>query len=108
MNILMIGKHNSEARIYQPTKTAMQSGRAKSHSWLLEFESTEARRADPLMGWISSGDTSSQVRLFFTSKADAIAYAEREGINFHVAEPKRRKIKAKSYTDNFSSRFRFK
>ena len=100
--------NKSVARIYQPTKTAMQSGRAKSHSWLLEFEPSEARRADSLMGWISSGDTRSQVKLVFSSKAEAIAYAEREGINYHVVEPKRRKIKAKSYADNFSYQFRFK
>ena len=98
----------SEARIYQPAKTAMQSGRAKTLNWILEFEPSEARRADPLMGWISSGDTACQVKLKFPSKEEAVAYATREGLSYHVAEPRRRKIKGKNYADHFSSRFRFK
>ena len=98
----------SEARIYQPAKTAMQSGRAKTNCWILEFEPTEARRADPLMGWISSGDTPSQIKLKFSSKEDAVAYADREGLGYNIAEPRRRKVRGKSYADNFSSQFRFK
>jgi len=98
----------SEARIYQPAKTAMQSGRAKTNSWILEFEPAEARRADPLMGWISSGDTAGQICLNFPSKQDAIAYADREGLSYQIAEPRRRRIKPKNYSDNYSSRFRFK
>ena len=98
----------SEARIFQPTKTAMQSGRAKTLGWVLEFEHAEARRADPLMGWISSGDTEAQVRLTFSSKEEAVAYANRKGLSYHVTEPKRRRVKAKSYAENYSSRFRFK
>ena len=97
----------SEARIYQPAKTAMQSGRAKTNSWILEFEPMEARRADPLMGWISSGDTSCQIKLKFSSKEEAVAYADREGLSYNIAEPRRRKVKGKSYADNFSSQFRF-
>ena len=59
----------NEVRIFQPTKNAMQSGRANSRNWVLEYEPTEARRADPLMGWISSGYMeNSQVRLRFASK----------------------------------------
>ena len=96
------------ARIYQPSKTAMQSGRAKTQSWVLEFEPAEARHADPLMGWVSSGDTLCQVKLKFPSKAEAVSYADREGISYHITEPRRRRSKAKNYADNFSYQFRFK
>ena len=97
----------NEVRIYQPTKTAMQSGQANTRSWVLEFQSAEARRAEPLMGWISSRDTATQVKLTFPSREEAVAYAEREGLEYHVVEPRRREIRAKSYADNFSYRFRF-
>ena len=97
----------NEARIYQPTKTATQSGRAKTQAWILEFEPSEARRNEPLMGWISSGDTSCQVKLRFSSKEEAIKYAERENLTYQVMEPKRRRIRPKSYADNFSYKFRF-
>ncbi|MEK9722535.1 MAG: ETC complex I subunit [Rhodospirillaceae bacterium] len=97
----------TEARIFQPAKTAMQSGRANARNWVLEFEPAEARRADPLMGWISSGDTEGQVRLKFHSKEEAIAYATRRGLAYQVAEPKRRRVRTRSYADNFSARFRF-
>jgi len=98
----------NEVRIFQPTKNAMQSGRANSRKWVLEYEPTEARRADPLMGWISSGDMeNSQVRLRFASKEEAIAFADKKGLAYQVAEPKRRTFKPKNYSNNFSSRFRF-
>ena len=97
----------NEARIYQPTKTATQSGWAKTQAWILEFEPSEARRTEPLMGWISSGDTSCQVKLRFSSKEEAIKYAERENLTYQVMEPKRRRIRPKSYADNFSYKFRF-
>ncbi len=88
------------ARIYQIPKNAMQSGRAKD-SWVLEFEQTEARRADKLMGWIGSADTQAQVRLVFESRDEAVGYAEREGI-LHVVElPRLRVMKPKAYSDNF-------
>tara|TARA_B100000131_G_C17828811_1_gene496793 strand:+ start:359 stop:664 length:306 start_codon:yes stop_codon:yes gene_type:complete len=98
----------SKALIYRPTKTAMQSGRAKIKHWVLEFEPSEARKAEPLMGWISSGDTKSQIKIMFPSKAEAIEFADREGLTYQVIEPRKRKIKAKSYADNFSYSFRFK
>ena len=63
------------ARIYQPARTAMQSGTAKTHGWVLEFAPSEAREVDPLMGWTGSADTQSQVRLRFESKEAALAYA---------------------------------
>ncbi|HQF29838.1 MAG TPA: ETC complex I subunit [Hyphomicrobiales bacterium] len=91
------------ARIYRPTKTAMQSGRAKTHRWLLEFEPSAPRSADPLMGWTSSSDMTSQVRMFFASKEEALAYAEKHGIDFVLTEPKERRAKAISYAENFRS-----
>lgn len=90
-----------KARIYQPTKTAMQSGRANTRQWMLEFEPEQAKRADSLMGWIGSGDMRGQVKLRFDSKEDAIAYAERHQIDYNVEEPKLRRIRPKSYADNF-------
>jgi ETC complex I subunit conserved region len=91
------------ARIYRPSKTAMQSGKAMGQAWVLEFEPTEARRPDPLMGWTITGDTaSSQIRLTFESKEEAVRYAEHHGIAFQLADqkPVRRIIKA--YADNFA------
>ncbi len=90
-----------DARIYQPTKTAMQSGQGNTKRWLLEYEPAEKKVNDPLMGWIGSGDMKGQLRLRFASKEDAVAYAERHAIPFRVIEPKHRAIKPKSYADNF-------
>jgi hypothetical protein len=89
------------ARIYQRPKNAMQSGKALVDQWILEFEPAEAKRPDPLMGWAGSGDTRQQVQLRFASKDDALAYAERYGIDarVHATPPKRLKIQA--YADNF-------
>ena len=67
-----------KARIFQPARTAMQQGRAKTKSWVFEWEPAEARRAEPLMGWIGSGDTRRQIQLRFESKEEAIAYADRK------------------------------
>lgn len=89
------------ARISRPAKTAMQSGQAKAKRWLFEFEPEAARSADPLMGWTSSSDMKSQIRLFFATKEEAIAYAERKGIEYRVIEPKERTPKTMSYSDNF-------
>jgi hypothetical protein len=89
-------------RIYQPAKTAMQSGRAKTQKWILEFEPTDPSRPDPLMGWNGSGDTDRQVRLRFESAEDAIAYAERRGYEYSVTRPKQRRIRPKAYSDNFA------
>ena len=65
------------ARIYQPPKTAMQSGRAGTHEWMLEFEPASPRRADPLMGWIGSNDTQAQVKLSFATREEAVAFLQR-------------------------------
>ena len=91
------------ARIFQPAKTAMQSGQAKS-DWVLEFAPAAARRIDPLMGWTGSDDTASQVRMKFSTKEAAIAYAEKNGLAYQVQEPKRRAhvIKKGGYGGNFA------
>ena len=90
------------ARIYRPAKTAMQSGRAKNESWLLEFEPEDAVTPDPLMGWNGSSDTGQQVRLRFASVEEAVAYAERHGHDYSVAAPKERKFRPRTYAENFA------
>ena len=89
------------ARIYQTPKNAMQSGKALTHRWVLEYEPAEAKKADPLMGWAGSGDTQQQLRLVFPSAEAATAYADREGIAYHVAPAPERKLKLQTYADNF-------
>ena len=90
-----------KARIFQKPKNAMQSGRAGTQSWVLEFAPAEARRADPLMGWAGSGDTRRQLRLGFASQDEAVAYAERNGIDADVIATPVRKLKIQAYADNF-------
>ncbi len=89
------------ARIFRPAKTAMQSGRAKTKRWVLEWEPETAKSADPLMGWTSSSDMKGQLRLFFETKEEAVAYAERKGLEYRVIEPQERSPKTVSYSDNF-------
>ena len=89
------------ARIYSPAKTPMQSGKGKTGFWVLEFDAEQRRTIDPLMGYTSSGDMKSQVRLTFETKEEAVAYASREGIAFRVDEPKEAKRRQISYADNF-------
>ncbi|MFC3174539.1 ETC complex I subunit [Novosphingobium bradum] len=89
------------ARIYQRPKNAMQSGKARTDTWVLEFAPAEARRADPLMGWSGSGDTQSQVVLQFASQAEAQAYADRHGIAARAAATPPRRLKLQAYADNF-------
>ena len=91
------------ARIYRPAKTAMQSGKAKSKDWHLDFEPASARTIDPLMGWISSSDMNGQVRLTFETKEEAVAYAERHGIPFRLQEPQEPPVILKAYADNFAT-----
>ncbi|MCH2327247.1 MAG: ETC complex I subunit [Rhodospirillales bacterium] len=94
----------SEVRIYQPTKTTMQSGRRNTKDWLLEYEPVSAKETDPLMGWIGSADTREQVRLRFENKEEAIAFAKKNGITYRLHEPKARRISAKTYAENFGFR----
>ena len=89
-----------KAKIYKPTKTAMQSGVKKFDRWHLEFITNDTS-INPLMGWESSDDTYSELNLEFSSKEKAIKYAKKNKINFEVIEPKRRKIIKKSYSNNF-------
>ena len=91
------------ARIFRPAKTAMQSGKGKTQDWVLEFEPTDARHPDPLMGWTQTRDTeSSQVRLSFETREEAVRYADQHGIAFQIAEPKTPKRIIKAYADNFA------
>jgi len=90
------------ARIYKPAKTAMQSGAAKTKDWVLDFEPEQPRVVEPLMGWTSSADMRSQVRLRFATKEEAIAYCEREGIAYQVIEPKQPARLNIAYADNFA------
>lgn len=89
------------ARIYQRPKSAMSSGKARVDEWVLEFEQSEARRPDPLMGWTGSGDTQAQVRLKFASKDAAQAYAEKYGIPAKVHKTPPKTLKLQAYADNF-------
>jgi len=93
------------ARIYQPAKTAMQSGSAMAKGWVLEFALTSARELDPLMGWTSSDDTQTQVRLRFDTSEAALDYAKAQGIEADVIEPNTRKpnIRPRGYGDNFAT-----
>ena len=89
------------ARIYRPAKTAMSSGQANTRRWVLEYEPERAKTIEPLMGYTSSDDMRSQIRLEFESKEAAIAYAERNAIPYQLSESKDRVRPAISYSDNF-------
>jgi hypothetical protein len=92
-----------KARIFRSPKSAMQSGRAGTQDWVLQYEPLEPKRIDPLMGWYGSGDTRAQVKLAFPTAEAAILWAESRGIAYEVehAAPVRADIKPKSYADNF-------
>ena len=89
------------ARIFKPSRTAMQSGEARRKEWVLEFAPASPREIDPLMGWTSSRDMRAEVELAFDTKEEAVAYAEREGLPYQVLEPQPRRPIRKSYADNF-------
>ena len=93
------------AKIYQPARSAMQSGQARTRSWVLEFVPADARWIDPLMGWTGSDDMDSQVRLSFATREEAVAYAEKCGIAYELFEPKKRGhiLRVNGYGDNFAS-----
>jgi hypothetical protein len=94
------------ARIYKPSKTAMQSGQANTKAWVLDFEPDAPKQVEPLMGWTSSFDTRQQLRLRFHTKEEAIAYCERHGIPYQVSEDKPAARRVMSYADNFAFRRR--
>tara|TARA_B100000575_G_C22868181_1_gene506833 strand:- start:403 stop:708 length:306 start_codon:yes stop_codon:yes gene_type:complete len=91
-----------KAKIYQPSKSVTQSGSAKSSNWILEFSRSSKTSIDPVMKWTSSSDTQHQVKIKFASKELAIAFAEKNSIDYTIRDVKKRKIKPKSYSDNFS------
>lgn len=93
------------ARIYQPARNAMTSGQAKTRTWVLEFAPEGGKDVDPLMGWTSSADTQSQVKLTFDSKSAAVDYAKERGIEVTVTEPHKRKqnVRPGGYGDNFAT-----
>jgi hypothetical protein len=93
------------ARIYQPARNAMQSGTAKTRMWVLEFAQSSARDIDPLMGWTSSDDTQTQVRLRFETREAAETYARENGIGVTVTEPHKRKqnVRPRGYGENFAT-----
>ena len=88
------------AKIYKPTKTAMQSGNRNTKNWLLEFDTLNTG-INPLMGWETSNDTMSEVKLEFSTKEQAINFAKKNDIMYYIVEPQKRKIIKKSYSDNF-------
>lgn len=89
------------ARIYSPAKTATQSGRGKTHEWILEFVPETARSIEPLMGYTSSSDMKQQVRLRFETQEEAVAYARRNGIAYRVETQQTRRVPKIAYSDNF-------
>lgn len=90
-------------RIYQPAKSAMQSGRGKTQLWLLEHEKTAAGTPDALMGWNTMPNTLGQVKISFTTKEEAVAYATAKGLEYSISEPKSVVVVPKAYAENFSS-----
>jgi len=89
------------ARIYQLPKNALQSGKALTDTWTLEFAPAEAKKPDPLTGWAGSGDTQQQVKLSFPDAEAAQAYAERYGISYSVVKTPPKTLKIQAYADNF-------
>ncbi len=91
----------SEARIYRPARNAMQSGRANTSHWVLEYAPEAALRPDALMGWAGEGSTRNQVRLSFASLEEATAYADRESLDYRVVKDQPRRSRPRSYAANF-------
>lgn len=89
------------ARIYQIQKNAMQSGKARTNQWVLEYAAVEAKKPDPLTGWAGSGDTRQQIKLTFPSQEAACAYADREGIAYAIIPSGPKTLKIQAYADNF-------
>jgi hypothetical protein len=93
-----------EVRIYKPAKTAMQSGRAATKAWVMEFEPGARIAPDPLMGWSGSSDTRAQVRLYFATSSEAVAHADKNGWTYNVQKPRETRVHRKAYADNFAFR----
>jgi hypothetical protein len=95
------GSTMAHARIYRPAKTAMQSGKAKTHAWRLDYETASPRAPDPLMGWASAADTLNEVNLSFATLEEAVSFATQNGLDYTVIEPREVRFRPKSYADNF-------
>ena len=89
-----------KAKIYKPSQTVMQSGKRNTKKWILEFDTLNTG-VNPLMGWESSRDTMSEVKLEFSTKEEALNYVKKNNIEYYIIEPQKQKIIKKSYTDNF-------
>ena len=90
-----------KAKIYKPSKTAMQSGRSKYNKWVLKFLDQKNQLKDTMMGWNGGSSTVSQIELKFSSKEEAVSYAKRNSIDYEILETSERKVINKSYADNF-------
>ena len=90
-----------KAKIYKPSKTAMQSGRSKFNKWVLKFLDQKNQLKDTMMGWNGGSSTVSQIELKFSSKEEAVSYAKKNSIDYEVLETSERKVINKSYADNF-------
>ena len=99
-----MGQTGMQVRIFRPPKTAMQSGRNNTQQWVLEYEPETPRRPEPLMGWVSSGDTLNQVRMVFATVEDAISFAKRKGLSYTVIPTQERRPRPRNYADNFKPR----
>jgi len=88
-------------RIYKPAKTAMQSGMAKTHDWVVNFDPSDAQRPDALMGWVGSGDTRRQLTLRFKTQDEAVTYCKAKGLEYAICAPQAPTVRPKSYADNF-------
>ncbi|MBL1240564.1 MAG: ETC complex I subunit [OCS116 cluster bacterium] len=89
--------------IYQPARNPMQSGVGKTKNWLLEFDQSEAKKIGALAGYLGSGDTlSTQLKMSFDNKEDAIAFAVKKGLAYKITEPQKRARSPKAYSDNFA------
>jgi len=91
----------TQVLIHRPPKTAMQSGRAETKDWVLEYAPATPRAPDPLMGWSSAGDTLNEVKLKFATVDEAVAFAKKHGLDYTVVAPHDARFKPKSYAENF-------
>lgn len=92
-----------DVKIYQPSKNAMQSGRGKTGRWKLEYVERSPKFVEPLMGWVGQRDTTQELTLFFDSEAEAVTYAQKNGLSYQIITPRARIVKPKSYADNFKA-----
>lgn len=92
-------------RIYQPSRSTMQSGRGKTRHWLVEAELATPRQPEPLMGWISSGDSLGQLKMRFATQEEAVGFAKRNGWEYTLQNPNLRRVRPRSYMDNFRPGF---